>query len=228
MRSWTVSLKMIESPVIFTTKPLNTGSFSRRKYALFKLLTTTAIIPESDFTTPLRLIWSMARQRLPVLQPEPSMLRLTTGLIKGSRRLVRLICLGASDFASLGRFWSSTAIRCLGSDFLPTALLPELCLADTFFNAGLEAGLLLAGVAGFAALPCEPAKAALESAACFCWTGFSVFLVLSMTAGFCPQAVPATIPKKRIPVVSFIGSPASAPRSGRAYQAHLPPAANHD
>ena len=34
------------------------------------------------FTSPLRLIWSMARQRLPVLQPEPSMLRLTTGLIK--------------------------------------------------------------------------------------------------------------------------------------------------
>src|SRR6476661_8975059 len=108
---------MIESPVILTTKPLNTGSFSRRKYALFKLLTTTAIIPESAFTTPLRLIWSMARQRFPTLQPEPIMLRFTTGLTKGSRRLVMFTCLGASDFASAGFFWFSTAICCLGCDF---------------------------------------------------------------------------------------------------------------
>src|ERR1044071_7499009 len=78
-------------------------------------------MPESAFTTPLRLIWSMARQRLPVLHPEPSMLRLTTGLTNGSRRLVRLICLGASFLFSAGFFWFSTAICCLGSAFLRVA-----------------------------------------------------------------------------------------------------------
>ena len=62
---------------------------------------------------------------------------------------------------------------------------------------------------GLPELPCEDAKAASESIAFFCWTAFIVFLVFSMTSRFCPEAVPATIPKKRIPVVSFIGSPAS-------------------
>src|SRR6478752_2134821 len=74
-------------------------------------------MPESAFTTPLRLIWSMVRQRLPELHPEPSMLRLTTGLTNGSRRPARLTCFGL-DFVSAGFFWFSTAISCFGCAFL--------------------------------------------------------------------------------------------------------------
>src|SRR5579872_6862026 len=102
----------------------------------------------------------MARQRLPTLHPEPIMLRLTTGLMKGSRRPARLICLGASAFASLGFFWSSTAMRCLGSDFLLATALAELCLAAAFFATGRAAtlaatGWLPDGLAEVAALPGE-------------------------------------------------------------------------
>ena len=50
--------------------------------------------------------------------------------------------------------------------------------------------------------------ATISALSVICWIAFSVLLVLSMTSGFCPQAVPAIIPKKTIPVVSFIGSPA--------------------
>src|SRR3954454_4176620 len=167
---------MIESPVIFTTKPLNTGSFSRRKYALSKLLTTTAIIPESALTIPLRLIWSIAKQRLPLLHPEPSMLRLTTGLMNGSRRLVRLICLGASFLASAGFFWFSTAICCLGSAFLRAAAgftFGAAAEAEIFLTTILFAGFcagLLTGPEGLAPPPCVDARAAFEAAACFCCT----------------------------------------------------------
>src|SRR6201993_428693 len=83
-RSCNVSLNTIESTVILTTYPLNTGSFSRRKYALFSPLVTTAIMPLSDFTTPCNAICSMSRHFLPVLQPDPPC-RFTTGLRKGSR-----------------------------------------------------------------------------------------------------------------------------------------------
>src|SRR5271170_7754799 len=104
-----VSLKMIESPVIFTTYPLKTGSFSRRKYALFMALTTTAIMPASDFTIPVSAIWSTARQRLPVLHPEPPMLWFTTGLRNGSRRPPAMLILWSSFLRSTGFFLSSTA-----------------------------------------------------------------------------------------------------------------------
>src|SRR5712692_6452753 len=114
-------------------------------------------MPVSAFTTPLRLIWSMVRQRLPELQPEPSMLRLTTGLTKGSRRPAKSMCLGASAFASAGFFWFSTAICCLGCDFLCPAGLFTLSAAGLllacFALACLAAtGWLLAGTAGLAAL----------------------------------------------------------------------------
>src|ERR1700676_4002359 len=110
-----VSLKTIESPVILTTYPLKTGSFSRRKYALFMALITTAIMPASDFTIPVRAIWSTARQRLPVLHPEPPIPRFTTGLKKGSRRPpAMLIVLCASFLGSTGFFFSSTATGVFG------------------------------------------------------------------------------------------------------------------
>src|SRR6202040_3689315 len=136
-----VSLKMIESPVIFTTYPLNTGSFSRRKYALSMALTTTAIMPASAFTTPLRLIWSIARQRLPMLHPEPIMLRLTTGLRNGSRRPVRLITLGSCFLATSGVLLSLTATFCLGRANAATALV----LGATALLAFLGALVAMAG-----------------------------------------------------------------------------------
>src|SRR6476620_10815018 len=98
----------------------------------------------------------MARQRLPLLHPEPNMLRLTTGLTKGSRRLVRLICLGASFLASAGFFWFSTAICCLGSAFLRAAAgfaLGAAAEVEIFLTTILFAGFcagLLTGPAGFA------------------------------------------------------------------------------
>src|SRR5690242_14478836 len=103
----------------------------------------------------------MVRQRLPVLQPEPSMLRFTTGLTKGSRRPARLMCLGASAFASVVFFWFSTAICCLGCDFL----CPAEVLAFTatgLLTCTLEVAGGRAGTVAFAALPCEAANAALE------------------------------------------------------------------
>src|SRR5205814_6382009 len=86
-----------------------------------------------------------------------------------------------------------------------------------------EAGWLSAGVVGLAAFPCEAARAVSESIACFCCTAFNVFLVFSMASGFCPQAVPAAIPKQRIPVVSFIGSSTLSPAwDDPLYRPHLP------
>src|SRR5712692_1594305 len=101
----------------------------------------------------------MVSQRFPELQPEPSMLRFTTGLTKGSRRPARLMCLGSSAFASAGFFRFSTAICCLGCDFLcPAELLAlsatGLALSATGLLARLGAvGWLLAGTVGLAALP---------------------------------------------------------------------------
>src|SRR5579862_8412978 len=141
-------------------------------------------MPESAFTTPLRLIWSMARQRLPVAHPAPIMLRLTTGLTKGSRRLARLTWVGASVLASAGFFWFSTAICCLGCAFWWAATGLALGVADF---AEILAGLL---------------------ACLFCGAACSVAFVLLMIVGFCPRAVPAAIARKTIPVVSFIWSPA--------------------
>src|SRR5262249_17813046 len=54
--------------------------------ALSIAFTTTAIMPVSDFTMPFSAIWSIARHRLPVLQPEPTALKFTTGLMNGSLR----------------------------------------------------------------------------------------------------------------------------------------------
>src|SRR6266705_4257726 len=116
----------------------------------------------------------MVRQRLPVLQPEPSMLRLTTGLIKGSRRPARLMCLGASALASAGFFWFSTAICCFVCDFLCLAGVLALSATALLVARWGAAGWLLAGTAGLAALPGD-AKAVSMSIALFFWTAFIVF-----------------------------------------------------
>src|SRR5579864_6033661 len=109
-------------------------------------LTTTAIIPLSALTTPFRSTCSMARHFLPLLQPEPNMLRLTTGLTNGSRRPVMLIVLGASFLASAGFFLSATAILCFGCDFFTAAalgatLLVVAGLAVVALSAALGAGV---------------------------------------------------------------------------------------
>src|SRR6202171_622352 len=113
-------------------------------------LTTTAIMPASAFTTPLRLIWSMARQRLPMLQPEPTMLRLTTGLTNGSRRPVRLITLGSCFLATSGVFLSWTATFCL--EFAGLAAFTAFASGATDLLAGLVVFVARAGVEGFAFL----------------------------------------------------------------------------
>src|SRR5258705_13318666 len=96
--------------------------------------TTTAIMPASAFTTPLRLIWPMARHFLPMLHPEPIMLRLTTGLRNGSRRPVKLITLGAWFLAISGLFLSLTATFCLGCAGPATAFVA--CAADLLAFVG--------------------------------------------------------------------------------------------
>src|SRR5215510_6813833 len=58
----------------------------------------------------------MARQRFPVLQPDPTMLRFTTGLTNGSRRPVRLIAFGVSFLESPTFFLSWTWTTCFGCD----------------------------------------------------------------------------------------------------------------
>src|SRR5208282_4615331 len=122
-RSCSVSWKTMESPVIFTTYPLNTGSFSRRKYALFKLLVTTAMKPLSDFTTPRRLIVPISRHFFPVEHPEPFCC--TTGLKNGSRfpliahflssGLLSLEALAASDFSAFVSALVSAFVSALAS-----------------------------------------------------------------------------------------------------------------
>src|SRR5580704_17930328 len=131
---------MIESPVIFTTYPLKTGSFSRRKYALFMALITTAIIPPSDFTIPVRAIWSTARQRLPVLHPDPPILWFTTGLTNGSRRPPAMLILWSSFLGSTGFFLSSTATAGFGPLGWSTATL-VVFFAAVFGATALATGL---------------------------------------------------------------------------------------
>src|ERR1700678_855807 len=71
---------------------------------------TTAIMPPSDLTIPVRAIWSTARQRLPALHPEPPMLWFTTGLRNGSRRPPAMLMVGCASFLeSTGFFLSFTA-----------------------------------------------------------------------------------------------------------------------
>jgi hypothetical protein len=61
------------------------GSFSRRKYARFAALTTTAIKPDSERTTPFNLILSIIRQRLPPEVQTAASGAVDTELTNGSR-----------------------------------------------------------------------------------------------------------------------------------------------
>jgi len=75
---------MIESPVILTTKPLNTGSFSRKKYALFKLVDYDRDHPGVSLHDALEIdLVDRQAAAWPVLHPEPIMLRLTTRADEG-------------------------------------------------------------------------------------------------------------------------------------------------
>src|SRR5579863_3866058 len=186
-----VSLKMIESPVIFTTYPLKTGSFSRRKYALFMALTTTAIMPASDFTIPVRATWSTARQRLPVLQPDPPILWFTTGLTNGSRRPPAMLILWSSFFGSTGFFLSSTATAAFGSLGWSTATL-VVFFAVVFGAAALAAGL--AAFAGETVAACAFEACAGDAvSACAVLDGFPAagFAAVDCGAAFCPCEVPS-------------------------------------
>src|SRR4029077_3546828 len=102
-------------------------------------------MPASDFTIPVSAIWSTARQRLPVLQPEPPMLWFTTGLRNGSRRPPAMLILWSSFFGSTGFFLSSTATAGFGCfGWFTETVVVFLVLA--FGAAVLEAALVaLAG-----------------------------------------------------------------------------------
>src|SRR5437773_166895 len=159
-------------------------------------LTTTAIMPASAFTTPLRLIWSIARQRLPMLHPEPIMLRLTTGLTNGSRRPVILITLGSCFLATSGLFLSLTATLCLERAGL--TVFTALVLGATDLLACFGAFVAIAGVEGFALLAAVGAAVLLATGAAaplvFGWVlaglagAAATFFALTGAAGFagCP------------------------------------------
>src|SRR5712692_7627182 len=72
--------------------------------------TTTAIIPASDFTTPFRATWSMARQRLPELHPEPVVPMLTTGLTNGSLRATVLTTFAGLLSLTVLLSWTATVV----------------------------------------------------------------------------------------------------------------------
>src|SRR2546427_5267261 len=159
-------------------------------------LTTTAIMPASAFTTPLRLIWSIAKQRLPMLHPEPIMLRLTTGLTKGSRRPVILITLGSCFLATSGLFLSLTATFCFGRAGLTA--FTALFLGATDLLAFLGALVAMAGAEGFALLAAVAAAllVATDAGATLVFSGLlaglagaaATFFPLTGAAGFagCP------------------------------------------
>src|ERR1700742_4114637 len=133
-----VSENVTESPVILTTYPLNTGSFSRRKYALPRLFVTTAMKPASDFTTPRRLIALISRHFLPVEQPEPFCC--TTGLKNGSRLPLiahflscGLGCCAAGVFSAGA---AATVTSGAGADFAATTVLG--CSFEAVFGSGFE------------------------------------------------------------------------------------------
>src|SRR5579872_6159698 len=189
-------------------------------------LITTAIIPASDFTIPVRAIWSTARHRLPVLHPEPPIPRFTTGLRNGSRRPPAILIVLCSFFGSTGFFLSSTAASGFGGlglftttevvfffvFFVLLAWVLAAAVEETAAVCGLEdcapdpacawAALTSfpeAGLAGTVA-DCDAAKAASESAVFCCSTTVSLAFVFSMTLGFCAPAVPSPIVMMRIPV----------------------------
>src|SRR5579871_1182991 len=148
----------MESPVIFTTYPLNTGSFSCRKYALPMLFVTTAMKPLSDFTTPRRLMALISRHFLPVEQPDPCCC--TTGLKNGSRfpfiahfLSSALGLAGSAGFASAATALAGAApfASCLAATALGAAALATAVFASATFVAGAAFVVVATATAAFGA-----------------------------------------------------------------------------
>src|SRR5438128_899473 len=102
------SRKISESPVIFVTCPLKTGSFSRRLYCFFEAFSTIAIMPCWVFTIPFITTWSMIKQRAPVVHTVVVAFSCCNrrGLTNGSRRPAVLT--GAFPAAGFSAFaWMS-------------------------------------------------------------------------------------------------------------------------
>src|SRR5436305_9729213 len=93
------SRKTTESVVIFTTLPLKTGSFSRRKYVFFCGFSTTAMIALGDLTIPRSTISPITRHFLPLTHGTPPVLSVRMMLTNGSRALAPgfLISGGTAD-----------------------------------------------------------------------------------------------------------------------------------
>src|SRR5882757_1467615 len=169
-----VSLKTTESPLIFSTKPLNTGSFSFKLYCFFAAFSTIAIIPDVVFTTPFSTTWSMIRQRAPVVHTEVDFILSSCnriGLMKGSRRpavftTVAVSCFFATGFGALALAsalpsafaWAFFAVGVSTGAFgfaarATIAFLGTDVVGFTVCDAGLLAACagLVATVVGFAA-----------------------------------------------------------------------------
>src|ERR1051326_3705145 len=149
--SFPYSRKMIESLVIFSTLPLNTWSFSRRKYVFFVLFATTAIIfPVVSFTVPCKTSSGIARQRFPLVQfgSGPFTLRARIGLTNGSLRPraphARVTGLGFSSAFATGPACVTLGAGTGAADFgcaLVAVLLLVVFLAVVLFVGVLCTGL---------------------------------------------------------------------------------------
>ncbi|MCU1286988.1 MAG: hypothetical protein JWO13_3338 [Acidobacteriales bacterium] len=203
-----VSLNTIESPLIFITDPLNTGSFSRKLYCFFAAFSTIAIIPDCVFTIPLSTTWSMIKQRAPVVHTDvPFILSSCNriGLTKGSRRPAVL----TTDFTSLfsaglavfaGFAFVIFGVIGLGAGFV-FANAGVVAFGAAFFGAAVcnvtvcEAGLVAAGVglvtAGFA----EVVGAGFEAVG---------FAVLAGVVDVCASALPASRPAPNMDTNRFL------------------------
>src|SRR5689334_17146720 len=133
------SRKTTESVVIFTTLPLKTGSFSRRKYVFFCGFSTTAMIALGDLTMPRSTISPITRHFLPLTQGAPPVLSgLRMMLTKGSRALAAGFLISgatADGFASavaLATFAGFAAVVAAGCDFAAALGVNGACFAGAF------------------------------------------------------------------------------------------------
>ena len=139
---------------------------------------------------------------------------------KGIAPAGRLICASALRFwLPRGFFWFSTAICCLGC----ACSERRTCCTTGLLAFGALAGLAAAAerAAGWAAEPSPYSPARRLSGMVHCLLLLhrlhGVPRVLD-DVGVLPQAVPAAIPMKRIPVVSFIGPLPLPPRAGPVFR----------
>ena len=161
--------KKMLSPVIFSTVPLNSASFSRNTYGRREPFSTNAIFPSRVITIPFSTTCSTSRQRFPVAQvPAGPVPVWCIGLTNGSRRPARSILLGAGAAACSGGA-AAAFTGCSTAEIFAFAAV-ACVLGFTGFTANALPGLVRsfmsdAGVTGFCA---TLVLAALAFGAGFC------------------------------------------------------------